>query len=85
MDYSQPTLYQDIKKLRRLDSNQQFPDPEKQILLLRFVEDFKLEEIADVMAIPLNSVKSHIHRSRKKLCKLLNISQPHSSEIKHGK
>ena len=68
-----------------LNAIQQFPDPEKQILLLRFVENFKLEEIAEVMAIPLNSVKSHIHRSRKKLCKLLNISQTHSSENDHDK
>ena len=68
-----------------LNTIQRFPDPEKQILLLRFVENFKLEEIAEVMAIPLNSVKSHIHRSRKKLCKLLNISQLNSSEIEHGK
>jgi len=68
-----------------LNAIQRFPDPEKQILLLRFVENFKLEEIAEVMAIPLNSVKSHIHRSRKKLCKLLNISQTHSSENDHVK
>ena len=51
----------------------QFPDPERQVLLLRFVEGFKLEDIAEAMAMPLSSVKSHIHRSRQKLLQRLGI------------
>ena len=68
-----------------LNAIQQFPDLERQILLLRFVEMFKLKEIAEVMDMPLNSVKSCIHRSRKKLCQILNIPQSYKSEVKNGK
>lgn len=49
----------------------QFKEAERQILLLRFVEGLKLHEVAGIMKMPLNSVKSHVHRSRKKLCEIL--------------
>jgi RNA polymerase sigma-70 factor (ECF subfamily) len=50
----------------------QFKEPDRQILLLRFIEGLKLDEIAGIMKMPLNSVKSHVHRSRKKLCEILS-------------
>jgi RNA polymerase sigma-70 factor (ECF subfamily) len=52
----------------------QFKEPERQILLLRFIEGLKLDEIASIMKMPLNSIKSHVHRSRKKLCEMLSKS-----------
>jgi len=52
----------------------QFKEPQRQILLLRFIEGLKLDEIARIMKMPLNSVKSHVHRSRKQLCELLSKS-----------
>jgi RNA polymerase sigma factor (sigma-70 family) len=58
---------------RALAAIHQFPEPQRQILLLRFVEEFRLEDIAEVMGIPLNSVKSHIHRSRQKLLQRLGV------------
>jgi RNA polymerase sigma factor (sigma-70 family) len=58
---------------RALAAIDQFPDPQRQVLLLRFVEGFKLEDIAEIMAMPLSSVKSHIHRSRQKLLQRLGI------------
>lgn len=51
----------------------QFPDRQRQVLLLRFVEGLKLEEIAEVMGMPLSSVKSHIHRSRRELLRRLGM------------
>lgn len=59
----------------------QFRGPERQILLLRFVEDLKLDEIADVMKIPLNSVKSHVHRGRQRLCEMLSKSNSFGQEV----
>jgi len=58
---------------RALTAIHQLPEPQRQILLLRFVEGLKLEEIAEVMGVPLNSVKSHIHRSRRKLLQRLGM------------
>ena len=68
-----------------LKAIEQFPDRQRQILLLRFVETFKLEEIAEVMDMPVNSVKSHVHRGRKKICQILNIPPSHNSESKNEK
>jgi len=59
----------------------QFQEPQRQILLLRFVEELKLDEIADVMKMPLNSIKSHIHRGRKRLCELLSKSNSYRREV----
>jgi len=59
----------------------QFREPERQILLLRFIEDLKLDEIAGLMKIPLNSVKSHVHRSRKRLCEMLLKGNAFGQEV----
>ncbi len=59
----------------------QFGEPERQILLLRFVEDLKLDEVAGVMKIPLNSVKSYVRRSRRRLCQMLSRSNSSGQEL----
>jgi len=53
----------------------------RQIFLLRFVEMFTLEEIAEVMNIPINTIKSHIYRGRKQICDILNISEYNEAEL----
>ncbi|MBN2588905.1 MAG: sigma-70 family RNA polymerase sigma factor [Sedimentisphaerales bacterium] len=59
----------------------QFRESERQILLFRFIEGLKIEEIADVMKMSVNSVKSHIHRSRKKICEILSKNNSHKEEF----
>ena len=59
----------------------QFKEPERQILLLRFIEGLKFDEIAGIMKMPLNSVKSHVHRSRKKLCRILSKGTCSGQEV----
>ena len=44
--------------------------PLQNVLLLRFVEDCSLAEIAEALEIPLGTVKSHIHRGRDRLKQL---------------
>ena len=39
------------------------PDPQREVLLLRFVEDLSLSEIAQAMEIPLGTVKSRLHNA----------------------
>ncbi len=43
------------------------PEKMRMVLILRFQEDLKLSEIADATGIPLNTVKTLLHRSLKKL------------------
>ena len=49
----------------------QLPLPQCSVLLLHFVEDFSLEEIARITETQLGTVKSRLHYAKKSLRKLL--------------
>jgi RNA polymerase sigma-70 factor (ECF subfamily) len=49
----------------------QLPLPQRSVLLLHFVEDFSLEEIAGITDTQLGTVKSRLHYAKKSLRKLL--------------
>ena len=59
----------------------QFKESERQILVFRFIEELKIEEIACIMKMSVNSVKSKIHRSRKKLCEILSKNKSYKEEF----
>ena len=50
---------------------QQLPPPQRSALLLHFVEDFSLEEIAGITGVSIGTVKSRLHYAKKSLRKLL--------------
>jgi len=80
-----PSVFQQVSSPDELEFVlsiiRQFKEPERQILLLRFIEGLKLDEIAGIMKMPLNSVKSHVHRSRKKLCQILSKGTSSGQEV----
>jgi RNA polymerase sigma-70 factor, ECF subfamily len=39
------------------------PEPQRDVIMLRFAEDLKLEEIARRLAMPLGTVKSRLHKA----------------------
>ena len=43
------------------------PDERREVITLRFVDDLSLKEIADVLGIPLGTVKSRLHLAIKQL------------------
>ena len=49
----------------------QLPVAQRSVLLLHFVEDFPLEQIAEITATPLGTVKSRLHYAKRALRKLL--------------
>ncbi|MDQ3621383.1 MAG: sigma-70 family RNA polymerase sigma factor [Verrucomicrobiota bacterium] len=49
----------------------QLPLPQRSVLLLHFVEDFPLEEIAAITGAPIGTVKSRIHYAKRALRHLL--------------
>lgn len=53
---------------RALDS---LPEQDKAVVILRFFEDRKLEEIADILEENVSTVKSRLYRSMKKLRSVL--------------
>jgi RNA polymerase sigma-70 factor (ECF subfamily) len=42
-------------------------DPYRTILILREIQDLKYEQIAEMLHLPLNTVKVYLHRGRKRL------------------
>lgn len=50
------------------------PPHMKEVILLKFVEDFTLEQIAEVLGQPLNTVKSNFYRGKAKLYQLIKES-----------
>lgn len=44
----------------------------RSVVQLRFVQGLAYEEIAEVMDLPLGTVKTHLHRARKKLVQILS-------------
>jgi RNA polymerase sigma-70 factor (ECF subfamily) len=49
----------------------QLPPPQRSVLLLHFIEDFSLEEIAGITEAPLGTVKSRLYYAKKSMRKLL--------------
>jgi len=49
----------------------QLPPPQRTALLLRFVEDFSLDEIARITGAELGTVKSRLHYAKRALRKLV--------------
>jgi RNA polymerase sigma-70 factor (ECF subfamily) len=49
------------------DAIRELPASYREVLSLRFEEGMKLEEIADVAAVPLSTVKSRLHRALESL------------------
>lgn len=58
------------------------PDVQQEVVRMRFFHDLKLQEIAELMEIPLSSVKSHLYGALRKLKRILakgsvpNLSSP---------
>ena len=46
---------------------EQLPSAQRSVLVLHFLEEFSLEEIARITAVPLGTVKSRIHFAKKAL------------------
>jgi RNA polymerase sigma-70 factor (ECF subfamily) len=53
----------------------QLPLLQRAVLLLRFVDDFSLEEIARITGAPIGTVKSRMHYAKKSLRKILEEKQ----------
>ncbi len=49
----------------------QLSETERDIILLRDIEDYSYQEIADTLGIPLGTVMSRLYYARKKLAKIL--------------
>ena len=53
----------------------QLSEAHRSVLLLHFLEEFPLAEIAEVTGVSLGTVKSRLHYAKKELRKLLKVSR----------
>lgn len=63
-------LAQDIR-----EAIDQLPDHHRSVVVLRYLQDFSYNEIADCLNLPLNTVKSYLFRARQQLQHLLQDYQ----------
>lgn len=47
------------------------PEAERAVVLLLVDKDLSLAEIGEILALPLNTVKSHVHRAKRNLREIL--------------
>jgi RNA polymerase sigma-70 factor, ECF subfamily len=49
----------------------ELPVPQRSVLLLHFIEDFSLEQISEITATPIGTVKSRLHYAKRALRNIL--------------
>jgi RNA polymerase sigma factor (sigma-70 family) len=59
-------------RLEIIQTLEEIPAVQKEIILLRFYQDLKLQEIADTLELSLSGVKSHLYNGLRKLKKRLD-------------
>jgi len=59
--------------MKRLD---QLPEAQRNVLLLHFIEDFSLEDIAGITGVPVGTVKSRMHHAKRALRELMTETMP---------
>ena len=47
------------------------PPRYRQLIVMRFFEEYSYEEIAMKLELPLGTVKTQIHRAREQMCRLI--------------
>ncbi len=67
---------QEVEFMKLLD---QLPLPQQFVLLLHFVEDFSIAEIADITGSQPGTVKSRLHYAKKSLRKLWEVKNENSA------
>ena len=59
----------------------QLPAAQRLALTLHYFQDMRYEDIAEVMGLPLNTVKSHIRRGKERLALMLTNPQETSNAV----
>src|SRR4051812_49309411 len=62
-------------RLTMLDALAQLPPRDRAIVILRYFEDYSVEQVADVLDVPVSVVKSQTRRSLAKLREVLAADQ----------
>ena len=59
--------------------------PEKRVVVVMYyINDLTLKEIAEVLDLPVGTVKSRLHYGRQELKKHLGLDKEYTSEVEYG-
>lgn len=64
---------------RMVEAMEELKEPQRSIILLREVNDFTYEEIAEALDLSLSAVKVYLHRARKKIRQRFEKDDPDTS------
>lgn len=64
-----------------LDALERLPEPQREVLVLHFLEEFSLAEIGGITGIPVGTVKSRIYYARKALRNLMKHEDTPSTPV----
>ncbi|GGD48824.1 RNA polymerase sigma factor [Paenibacillus nasutitermitis] len=67
-----------------LHSLEALPEVQREIITLRFYQDLKLQDIADIVSLPLGSVKTHLYSGLRKLKARLGHGRASKEESDKG-
>ncbi|MDQ0339601.1 RNA polymerase sigma-70 factor (ECF subfamily) [Caldalkalibacillus uzonensis] len=76
-------LEQSILKGEIEQAINQLNEQQRAVVILRYLQDFSYQEIADALDLPINTVKSHLFRARKELQRAL-FPEEENDELKGG-
>lgn len=57
------------------------PDVQHNIITLRFFHDMKLQEISELLDLPLSTVKTHLYNGLRKLKKLMSVEDSYAPAV----
>ena len=76
---SSPSVEEDYERREEIQRIRQtvqtLPDKLREVVLMHFMEELSVEEIAVILKIPAGTVKSRIHKAKKVLKERLNIDE----------
>jgi RNA polymerase sigma-70 factor, ECF subfamily len=49
------------------------PEPQRQVVRLFYLEDRSYEQVAEMLGMPINTVRSHLHRARRRLAQTMGV------------
>jgi RNA polymerase sigma-70 factor, ECF subfamily len=69
-DAAEPQLWRLVETL---------PDKQRQVVVLFYQDDRSVEEVADMLGMPVNTVKTHLHRARARLASALGAEKENAA------
>ncbi|TWT66697.1 RNA polymerase sigma factor [Allorhodopirellula solitaria] len=72
----QDSLLKDEQKLQISCAIAKLEEPTKEVVILRFINELSIKEIAAICEMPIGTIKSHLHRAKIELKQLLADSGP---------